>query len=236
MNFSFSFMLIALRAAVSKIPVTVTLAIFPLFIGLVLGLLIALARFFKVRGLAFIFRWLVTIVKGIPVVLLLLVFYVVTANVYDPLMSALGLSLTFKNLNKAIIAVAALSVYSSIGLSEVFRGALASVKKGQYDAGFAVGLTKFQVLRRIVLPQAIPVSLPMMCNILIALTKAVALASMVAVVDVMSAAVITATSNYRFLEAYIAAALVYWGICLVIERVFAALEKIAARAVRDTAL
>jgi L-cystine transport system permease protein len=221
-------MLIALGAAAAKIPVTIALAIFPLLIGLVLGLLIALARFFNAPALAFLLRWLVTIVKGIPVVLLLLVFYVVSASLYDPLMAALGLPFTFKGLNKGIIAAAALSVYASIGLSEVFRGALASVKKGQYDAGFAVGLTKSQLLRRIVLPQMVPVSLPMVCNILIALTKAAALSSMVAVVDVMNAAVITATGNYRFLEAYVAAAIIYWGICLVIERLFALLERISA--------
>jgi L-cystine transport system permease protein len=226
-------MLVALKVAASKIPVTVSLALISLLIGIVFGLLIALARFFRVRFLAVIFRWLVTIVKGIPVVLLLLVFYVLAATVYDPLMASLGLSFTFRSLNKAIIAVAAFSVYSSIGLSEVFRGALASVRKGQYDAGFAMGLTRVQVLTRIVLPQAFPVSLPMMSNILIALTKAVALASMVAVIDVMSAAVITANSNYRFLEAYVAAAIVYWGICLVIERSFGFLEKTAARKMRE---
>ncbi|GHT80087.1 hypothetical protein FACS1894130_10640 [Spirochaetia bacterium] len=82
------------------------------------------------------------------------------------------------------------------------------------------------------LPQAIPVSLPMMSNVLIGLTKAVALASMVAVVDVMNAAVIAATTNYRFLEAYVAAAIIYWAICFIIERVFFALEKISGQKIR----
>jgi L-cystine transport system permease protein len=225
-------MLTALGAAASKIPVTLTLALYPLRIGMVFGLAIALVRFFRVPIAAPLFRALVTVVKGIPVVLLLLVFYVVCAFTFDPFMHSLGLKATFKTLNKAIIFVAALSVYSSIGLSEVFRGALASVKKGQYDAGYAMGLTNAQVLARIVLPQALPVSLPMMGNILIALTKAVALASVVAVVDVMNAAVIAATSNYRFLEAYVAAAIVYWGICLVIERVFLILERITGNTIR----
>jgi L-cystine transport system permease protein len=232
MNFSFSFMLTALAAASSKIPVTLVLAACPLVIGVAFGLLIALVRFFRVRGLSPLFRALVTVVKGIPVVLLLLVFYVTCAFTYDPLMRSLGLPYTFKTLNKAIIFVAALSVYSSIGLSEVFRGALSSVKKGQFDSGYAMGLSKASVLARIVLPQALPVSLPMTGNIFIALTKAVALASVVAVVDVMNAAVITATSNYRFLETYVAAAIVYWGICLVIERVFLGLEKITGAAMR----
>jgi L-cystine transport system permease protein len=117
----------------------------------------------------------------------------------------------------------------------VFRGALASVKKGQYDAGYAMGLTRAQVLIRIVLPQAIPVSLPMMGNIFISLTKAVSLASMIAVVDVMVAAVVSANSNYRFLEAYVAAAIIYWAICVVIERIFLWLEKITGNTIRRTA-
>jgi L-cystine transport system permease protein len=226
-------MLTALMAAAAKIPVTVVLALIPLAAGMVFGLLISLVRFYRVRFFAELFRWLVTVIKGIPVVLLILVFYVASAILYDPLMQILGLPFTFKGLNKALIFIASVSIYASIGLSEVFRGALASVKKGQYDAGYAMGLTEFQLLRRIILPQAFPVSLPMMSNVLIALTKTAALASIVSVVDVMNAAVITATTNYRFLEAYVAAAIVYWGICLVIERVFFVLEKISARTIRE---
>jgi L-cystine transport system permease protein len=234
-NFSFPFMLVALRAAAEKIPVTLVIASVPLLLGSVFGLLIALARFFRIPAAAFLFRWLVTVFKGIPVVLLLLVFYVTTAMTYDPLMRTLGLPFTFKNLNKIVIAIASLSVYAAIGLSEVFRGALESVRKGQFDAGYAAGLSKLQVLSRIAIPQAFPVSLPMMSNILIGLTKAAALSSMVAVVDVMNAAVISATTNYRFLEAYVAAAIIYWAICFIIERIFFGLEKIFARRIRDVA-
>jgi L-cystine transport system permease protein len=235
MNFSFSFMLTALRIAATKIPVTLVLAFIPLVIGVVLGLAIALVRFFRVRVLAALFRGLVTLIKGIPVVLLLLVLYVVSAFVFDPFMRSLGLPFSFKTLNKAVIFVAAVSVYSSVGLSEVFRGALASVKKGQYDAGYAMGLTAAQVLVRIVLPQAVPIALPMTGNILIGLTKAVSLASIISVVDVMTAAVVSATTNYRFLEAYVAAAIIYWAICFVIERIFSGLEKITGNTIRRTA-
>jgi L-cystine transport system permease protein len=226
-------MITALKTAAGKIPVTLEIAIMPLLIGVVFALGIALARFFRVPVLAVILRWLVSIVKGIPVVLLLLVFYVISAYFYDPVMRALGLGRTFKGLDKALIAIAALSVYAAVGLSEAFRGALASVQKGQFDAAYAAGLTKAQTLFRIVFPQALPASLPVVCNILIALTKAAALASMVSVVDVMSAAVITAGGNYRFLEAYVAAALIYWGLCLIIERGFLVLERMCARNMRE---
>jgi L-cystine transport system permease protein len=232
MNFNVAFMFVALKAAAVKIPLTLTLAVVPLLWGAVFGLAIALVRFFRVRFLAFLFRWVVTTVKGIPVVLLLLVLYVWLAYTYDPLMHALGLPFTFKALDKALIAITALSVYASVALSEAFRGALASVPKGQYDAGYAAGLSTVQLLVRIVLPQALPVSLPVAGNILIMLTKAAALASLVSVVDVMNAAVIAASTNYRFLEAYVAAALIYWALCVIIERVFTALEKMSGATIR----
>jgi L-cystine transport system permease protein len=54
----------------------------------------------------------------------------------------------------------------------------------------------------------------------------------VSVVDVMNAAVIAASTNYRFLEAYVAAALIYWALCVIIERVFIALEKFSASTIR----
>ncbi|MDR2795323.1 MAG: amino acid ABC transporter permease [Spirochaetaceae bacterium] len=233
MNFSFSFLLTALAAGAAKIPVTLLLSTAPMIAGCVIGLFIALARFFRVPALAFLFRWGVTIVKGIPVVLILLVFYVWTAVSYEPVMRFFGSAAAFRNLNKALIAIAALSVYAIVGLSEAFRGGLASVKKGQFDAAYAAGLNPRQTLLRVVLPQALPAALPMMGNIFIALTKAAALASMVSVIDVMNAAVISATSNYRFLEAYVAAALIYWAICVLIEKIFLALEKYFARKTRN---
>jgi L-cystine transport system permease protein len=229
MNFSFSFLLTALAAGAAKIPVTLLLSAAPMLVGCVIGLFIALSRFFHVPALAFLFRWGVTIVKGIPVVLILLVFYVWTAFFYEPLMRFLGIAAAFRDLNKALIAIAALSLYAIVGLSEAFRGGLNSVRKGQFDAAYAAGLNLRQTLLRIVLPQALPAALPMMGNIFIALTKAAALASMVSVIDVMNAAVISANSNYRFLEAYIAAALIYWMICILIEKVFFALERHFAR-------
>jgi len=224
-NFSFSFLLTAVIAAARCLPATLVLALCPLAVALPPALLIALARFFRLPVLARLCRWLVTLVKGIPVVLLLMVFYVVCALNFDPLMRALGLPFTFRGADKLWIAVAALSVYAAVGLSEAFRGALESVKPGQFDAACALGLSAGQTLRRIVLPQALPVSLPMVCNILVALVKAAAIASLVGVIDVMNGAVIAATGNYRFLEAYAAAALVYWALCFTIERFFKALEK-----------
>ncbi|MDR0883462.1 MAG: ABC transporter permease subunit [Oscillospiraceae bacterium] len=235
MTFDLSFLGTALWTAAAKIPATLALAAVPLALGTLLGLPLALARFFRVPVLGKVIQGAVTLIKGIPVVLMLFVFYVVSADAFDPLMQSLGLSLTFRDFPKSLIALAALSIYAAAALCEVFRGALAAVPPGQFDAAAAAGLTRAQVLRRIVLPQALPVSLPMVSNITIALLKAAAMGSVVAVVDVMNAAVIAANANYRYLEAYVAAALIYWGLCFALEKAFGAGEKVLTRRVRRAA-
>jgi L-cystine transport system permease protein len=84
----------------------------------------------------------------------------------------------------------------------------------------------------VLLPQAIPVSLPMFSNLLINLIKASALGSMVSVVDVFAAAKITAQQNYRFLEAYIAVAIIYWALSFLIEKGAGFLEERMTRRLR----
>ncbi|MDR3335796.1 MAG: ABC transporter permease subunit [Treponema sp.] len=225
MDFSLMFMLTALKAAAVRVPITLAIAGSALIIGALFGILIALARFFRVRFLAPVLKWTVTIVKGIPVILIIIAIYIITADHFNNMMEYLGIDFTFRNLNKAIIAIVALSIPAAVGLSEAFRGALASVGKGQYDAAYSVGHTHLQLLWRIVLPQALPVSLPTVCGYSLGLTKAVSLASMITVLDVLNGALQTANGNYRYLEAYLAAAIVYWMICVVIENTFTVLER-----------
>jgi L-cystine transport system permease protein len=211
---------LALQAAAAKIPTTLLLALLPLALGTLLGLPLALARHFKVKLVSQGIAAAVTVIKGVPVVLMLMVFYVAASDT---------LGLAFRDFPKELVAVAALTVYAAAAMSEVLRGALASVKKGQYDAGYAAGLTTAQILRRVVLPQALPVSLPMACNVCIALLKSAALGSLVSVIDVMNAAVVAVTPGYRFLEGYAAAALVYWALCFGAEKLFGQAEKIYAK-------
>jgi L-cystine transport system permease protein len=215
----------ALLAAARHIPATLLLAFAPLLLGLAPGLLAALARHFRVPGLAQVLSALVTFVKGVPIVLMLLAFYVLCSDT---------LGLAFRYFPKELIAIAAMSVYATAALSEVFRGALGAVRKGQYDAAFSAGLTTRQTLRRVVLPQALPVSLPMICNVLIALIKAAAMASLVSVIDIMNGAVIAAAENYKFLEAYVAAALLYWAICVIVEKGFRLAESRLSERIRRT--
>ncbi len=218
MSFSLETMLHALKVASVYIPTTLFIAFVSLFIGGIFGLLIALVRLYNIKILSSIFKFIITILKGIPIVLIILGTFLLSSQFFNPLAKSLGWRITFKDVNMITIAVLALSIMATIQLSEIFRGTLASIKKGQYDAAKSIGLTTFQTIRRILIPLAFPVALPMISNLLINLIKASSLASMVAVVDIFAAAKISANQNYRFLEAYVAVAIIYWALNFLIEK------------------
>jgi L-cystine transport system permease protein len=117
----------------------------------------------------------------------------------------------------------------SVFVSETIRGALLSVPKGQYEAGYSAGLTFAQVFRRVILPQMIPVALPVLCNNIIIFIKLSSILYFISVLDILNATMIAATASYRFLESYIAAALLYWAIGFVVEKISKIVEVIMSR-------
>ena len=218
MSFKFEVMIQSLQVASQYIGTTLFMAITAIIIGVILGLGIALIRLYRIKGLSQFFQVVVTLLKGIPMVLIILALYLIASKQFDVWSESMNWSLRFRDFNMVWIAISALSLLATINSSEIFRGAFAAIKKGQFDAAKSMGMTNLQTIRRVLLPQAIPISLPMFSNLLISLIKASSLASMVSVVDVFAAAKITAQQNYRFLEAYVAVAVIYWGISLVIEK------------------
>lgn len=224
MQFDVNFMLVALREALRFTPVTLFLACVPFILGNIFGLIIALIRIFHVKVLARFFQGCTVLVKSIPIVLLILMTNFLFVQNFDILAVQFNLPFRSKDVSPIFIALFPLTLYATVNLSEALRGALLSVDKGQYEAGYAVGMTRIQTLKRIVIPQSILVAIPTLCNGFIGLIKGSSLAFMISVTDLLNGALITATGNYNFLEAYIAAALVYWGICVLIERMSNYLE------------
>lgn len=236
MSFKFEVMIQSLKVASQYISTTLFMAITAIVIGVILGLGIALIRLYRIKGLSQFFQVVVTLLKGIPMVLIILALYLIASKQFDVWSESMNWSLRFRDFNMVWIAISALSLLATINSSEIFRGAFAAIKKGQFDAAKSMGMTNLQTIRRVLLPQAIPISLPMFSNLLISLVKASSLASMVSVVDVFAAAKITAQQNYRFLEAYVAVAVIYWGISLVIEKGAQMLEQRMTRKLRRAIL
>lgn len=219
----------SLTAAIHYVPQTIAVILVPFFICLVLGLVIALVRYLRVPVPSQLFALFVVVFKSIPIYLLIVVSDLLYILFFDSMAAAMGLHVTQKDVNILYFAFVVLAVGFTPYMSEVLRGALRSVPVGQLEAGYAVGLTRWQVLRRIVIPQMFPAALPQMTSLLIALMKASALTFSMGVMDILNAAMKSAAASYDILEAYVAAAILYWVLGVAIERVMGAIEHASAR-------
>lgn len=192
--------------------VFVTLVGFALAAGL--GLLLALAALSRSLILRQVSRFYVEIIRGIPILVLLL--YV--AFVLAPAMVALwnwgaesigaepARTRDFSLLWRAILA---LSIGYSAFLAEVFRAGLQSVDTGQIEAAEALGLNRWNRFRHIVFPQAIRVILPPLGNDFVAMVKDSSLVSVLGVLDITQLGKVTAAGNFRYFETYNVVALIY---------------------------
>ena len=224
-QFDLSFFVHELGVGVRCIPIVLLLSVVPLAVGLVLGSLIAVARVFSVRILARVFTALVIFLRGVPLLLQLSILFLAITLGVDYAALKLGLPMTSKDISYTSIALIGLSINATVYLSEVVRTALQSVNIGQYEAAYSVGLTSWQMLKRVVIPQAMPVAIPLIGNNFIGLIKNSSVASLIYVVELINATLFEANGNYKFLEAYFAAAGIYWLLCIVVEHAVAYLEK-----------
>ena len=219
------YFLICLKAAISYIPQNLLMSASTLVICTVLGTVIALIRVFHVPVAKQIFDVVMALCKAFPANLALLIVYLLVTGNFTAIMAFLHLNISIQDLNMTVVAITALVICHLSGISEVIRGGLMAVEKGQYEAGYAVGLTSVQTFFHIIVPQVVRYVVPPLTNSILGLLKSTALVSVIGVVDIMNGALIAATQSYSYLEAYIAAALVFWVLGLILER----LSKLAER-------
>jgi L-cystine transport system permease protein len=219
LSFDPAFFLYEVTVALSYLPVVTLLSVVPLLGGVVLGTLLALCRIYHIFGWQRFAQAYVTTLRSIPILLQMFVAYFITKAVY----SVFGLDQLA--LNKLAVVVIVLTLDAAGFLSEGIRSALLSVEKGQYEAGYSVGLTGLQIIRHIVLPQSLPVAVPIVGSAFIGIVKGSSAAYLLGIIEMIQGTNMKTAGNYRYLEAYCAVALIYWGITILIERLTAITEK-----------
>jgi L-cystine transport system permease protein len=229
MGFDIHFMLATVKVGLAAAPLTIRLSLTAFAISLVFGTIIAIIRVYNVKFVAAALKFCINILMAIPGILTLYILYFSIIDGFNFWAGVLHLNASSKDLNVNDIAIFVLSFTGSVIVSETIRGSFLSIDRGQYEGAYSVGLTGWQTLRRIILPQVIPVAVPVLCNNLISFVKMSSLMFYIAVMDILNSTMIPATANYKFLEAYIAAALIYWGICLIIEQISKLLERYFSR-------
>jgi L-cystine transport system permease protein len=226
MSFGLEYLLNSLKSGLHAAPLTLGISFISFLFSLIFGFFIASCRVYQIRFWGRFFKTAVDIVKAIPGILVIYIVYFSITDGYNAFAAALHLNTSSKDISMNVIAVIALTIMGSAAVSETIRGALLSVPKGQYEAGYSCGLTFVQVFRRVILPQVVPAAIPVLCNNIIIFVKLSSILYFISVIDILNATMIPATANYRFLEAYTAAALLYWLVGFVIEQAAKLLEKI----------
>lgn len=223
--FELDFMLSTVPEIIQYIPITVLMALCSCLIGCAFGILLALARFFKVRFLSRVIEVYVSFIRGTPMLVQLYLVYYGLPLLAKSLVEAAGGEYDANAIPKLVYAFTAFSLNSAAYMSETFRSALEAVDKGQMEACYSIHMTTVQALRRMILSQAFVIALPPLGNSLLSLVKDTSLAFSISIVDLMAGAKIVASRSFRFFEVYIVVSLIYWAICFVLERLIALTEK-----------
>ena len=191
---------------------TVPLTVLSFSFALIIAVIVAMIQFAKIRVLKEIARFYIWIIRGTPVLVqLYLVFYGLP-----------GLGITLAPFPSAVIVF---SINEGAYAAETVRAALESIPKGQIEAGYCAGMTYFQIMRRIVLPQAFRTAFPPLSNSLIAMVKETSLAANITVVEMFMAAQRIVARTYEPLALYCEVALIYLLFSTVLTKLQAAGEK-----------
>lgn len=206
MNFNLSFMLDAFPTLLSYLPMTLFLAMTSMVIASVMGMVLALIIHNRIAVFTQFAEIYISFFRSVPTLVTLFIFYFGIPQLFP------GISM----MNAISATIIALSFKTAANLAEEFRGAMNSVDKGQMEASLSVGLSRWQGFRRIVLPQTVRIAVPGMSNYLIMLIKESSLAFTVGVTDIFAQTKILASNSFRFLESYLAVALIYWAVTILL--------------------
>ncbi len=191
---------------------TIPLTVISFSLAMVIAVVTAMVQFANVKVLKQLARFYIWVVRGTPLLVQLYVIFYGLPN--------LGILLPpFPS------AVLVFSVNEGAYCAETIRAALESVPKGQLEAGYCVGMSYMQVMRRIVLPQALRTAFPSLSNNLISMVKDTSLAANITVMEMFMVTQRIASRYYEHLVLYIEVALIYLLFCTVLTKLQSIGEK-----------
>ncbi len=210
---------------------TVRLALSAVSVGLVLGLLGAIAKSSRHAALRLLGEGYTTIVRGIPELLMVLIVYFGSSTMIGAVLRQFGID-TYVELGPFLSGTVALGLTFGAYATEVFRGALLTVPRGQIEAAQSLGLGRWHCFHRIVLPQLWRIALPGLGNLFMVLLKDTALISVVGLDEIMRKAQIAVGDTREPFTFYGCAALIYLGLTVLTSGGLMALEHRANRGYR----
>ena len=191
--------------------VTLKISFFAAILTFIIGTIVAFMKLSSYQFLKDIATVYITIVRGTPLLVQIFLFYFIVANIFE--------------LDRFVAGVLALGIFFGAYMAEILRGAIQSIDKGQLEAANSLGITKFQAMRYIILPQAFKRALPTLVGEMIALIKDSSLVSVISITDLTKVGKEIVANTFSPFETWIVIALVYLSITSVLSYVGHKLEK-----------
>ena len=201
---------------VDGLKITLIVTIFAVLIGVLLGFLIAIVRTThdktgKLKLLNAICRVYLTVIRGTPVVVQLMIIYFIIFGSVD--------------ISKVLVAIIAFGINSGAYVAEIFRSGIMSIDNGQFEAGRSLGFNYAQTMMYIIMPQAFKNVLPTLCNEFISLLKETSVSGYIALQDLTKGGDIIRSRTYDAFMPLIAVALIYLAMVMIFTKLVSLLER-----------
>lgn len=204
------------RYITDGLKITLLVTVFAVLIGVVLGFLIAIVRTThdktgKLKILNAICKVYLTVIRGTPVVVQLMIIYFIIFGSVD--------------ISKVVVAIVAFGINSGAYVAEIFRSGIMSIDNGQFEAGRSLGFNYAQTMMYIVMPQAFKNVLPTLCNEFISLLKETSVSGYIALQDLTKGGDIIRSRTYDAFMPLIAVALIYLTMVMIFTKLVSLLER-----------
>ncbi len=204
---------------------TVTVSVIGYFSSLIIGLILGLMRSSSNIIAYNIASFYVEIVRGVPLIVLLLFFaFAITPLIIEAL-NVLGIPLQTRDVPLVMRAVIALAIAYGAFTAEIFRGGIQSIQKGQHEASKALGLGRLNTMLYVIMPQTIRRILPALGNEFVAIVKDSSLVAVVGVQDLTQLTRLYYNANFKYLESLLILSYIYLIIVILLARLVQALER-----------
>ena len=214
-----------LISGLKYLPNTLLMTFIPVITGMIIGAFVAILQLYRVKCISQLLSIIVTIYNGIPFVLTLMLLNTFYTLNFNKIAKILHINADITTVNKIWIGIIVLSLMDIALMSEALRGAFESINKFQYEAGYSIGLTTFQTLRRIIIPQVIPLAVPILINNITLVLKTSAIAFSLGIFEVYNGSILPCNITYSFLEGYVAAGIIFWMLSIIIESIGRIIEQ-----------
>ncbi|MDR0862177.1 MAG: amino acid ABC transporter permease [Oscillospiraceae bacterium] len=199
--------------------ITVTVSLISILIGTVIGFCSCLLGLSKWRGLRLISKFYIWVIRGTPMIVQAFIVYFGLPQLVHQLISP-----DFR-ISAFSAGVVTLSLNAGAYLSEIFRGGISAVDKGQIEAARSLGMSSMRTMARVTLPQATKIAIPSMVNQFIITIKDTSILSVIGLADIVNKAKVYVGGTYQFFETYILVAVFYLVIISILMFVSNKIEK-----------